>query len=67
MNSLEYRVANRISNASDFKLFESVDLPEEIIEEISTFINVTLPKAQKTPIFEIVARGKIERSKTETK
>ena len=67
MNSLEYRVANRIINASDFKLFESVDLPEEITEEISTFINVTLPKTQKTPIFEIVTRGKIERSKTETK
>ena len=35
LNSLEYRVANRISNASNFKLFENVDLPEEIMEEIT--------------------------------
>lgn len=35
VNSLEYRVANKISNASDFKLFENVDLPEEIMDEIS--------------------------------
>ena len=35
LDSLEYRVANRISNASTFKLFENVDLPEEIMEEIT--------------------------------
>ena len=44
VNSLEYRVANKISNASDFKLFENVDLPEEIMDEISQFVKVTLPK-----------------------
>ena len=67
LDSLEYRVANRISNASNFKLFENVDLPEEIMEEISQFINVTLPKTKKTPIFEIVKRGKVERNPAETK
>ena len=67
LNSLEYRVANRISNASNFKLFENVDLPEEIMEEITQFVNVTLPKTKKTPIFEIVKRGKVERNPAETK
>ena len=67
VNSLEYRVANRISNASDFKLFENVNLPEEIMDEISQFVNVTLPKAEKTPIYEIVKRGKVERNYQETR
>ena len=42
-------------------MFQAGAFPDDIREEMQEFLDVTLPKLQNTPIFEIVRHGKVER------
>ena len=44
-----------------------MDFPDDIREEMEEFLDVTLPKLLKVPIFDIVRRGKVERRPDQTK
>ena len=66
VNSLRYRVQHRVSNHEDYNMYQAVDFPDDIREEIAEFLDVTLPKMMKLPVYEVVRRGKVERRPDQT-
>lgn len=66
VNSLQYRVQHRISNHQNYNMYQAVDFPDDIREEIQEFLDIALPKMMKVPIYEIVKRGKVERRPDQT-